>query len=190
MIVTSRIEGAHATLKAYLRTSTGDLFQVRKKISLVVMNQKKEIDTMIASEHIRFPAFVFNNSFYSNVRGMVSTYALKKVNEQYQKTNSTTTQEPLPPCTGSFLSTMGLPCAHYIQHFGIEENDTQDNEDMLEPPLRDLSNKTKIGQSSNKKLPQIVRTGERPSDSSNCQQTNLTRRDPSGFELVDHGIRN
>ncbi|CAB4443289.1 unnamed protein product [Rhizophagus irregularis] len=50
------------------------------------------------------------------VTSKVSKFALKKINEQYQKAAHATTQEPLSPCTGFFSKTMGLPCAHYIQH--------------------------------------------------------------------------
>ncbi|CAG8725392.1 4072_t:CDS:2, partial [Acaulospora morrowiae] len=103
----------------------GDLYQVRKTISLAIINQKKEIDAMIASERIRFPAFVHNNLFYANVKEMISTFALKKINEQYQKINNTAI-ETLLPCTESFSNTMGLPCAYIIQHLG-DKNLTLDN---------------------------------------------------------------
>ena len=36
--VTSRVEGAHSTLKAYLQVSTGDLYRVHMAISLMVTN--------------------------------------------------------------------------------------------------------------------------------------------------------
>ncbi|CAG8673551.1 13644_t:CDS:1, partial [Ambispora gerdemannii] len=50
----------------------------------------------------------------------VSIFALKKIHEQNQKAKRLTAQVPLPSCTRSFSKTMGLPCAHYIQH--LEEN--------------------------------------------------------------------
>ncbi|CAG8702825.1 5351_t:CDS:2, partial [Ambispora leptoticha] len=128
--VTSRVEGAHSTIKTYLRTSAGDLRDVRIKISLAVENQKKEVDTMAASEKIRFPIFVQSNSLYANIKGRVSTFSLKKIEEQYQKIKNATTQEPLPPCTGSFSSTMRLPCAHKIQL--LENNRSLILEDIYE----------------------------------------------------------
>ncbi|CAG8597126.1 31513_t:CDS:2 [Gigaspora margarita] len=178
------------------------------------MNQKKEIDTMIASEHICFPAFVFNNSFYANVKEMVSTYALKKMNEQYQKANFTTIQEPLLLCTKSFLSTMGLPCAHYIQHFrssqslmldDIHESGGSRNihqyhklKKMIYKTIKTCLNlfyrtceiNTKISHSRQEAGMSLwfVHTRKHPSGSSNRQQTSSTRRDPSGFELVDHSV--
>ncbi|CAG8659342.1 8612_t:CDS:1, partial [Cetraspora pellucida] len=125
--VTFRIEGAHATLKAYLQGSMGDLYRVYMAISLVVTNQKNELDAMIASERIRIPVFATNDVLYTNVKGKISTFALKKINEQYQKVKHATAQEPLPPCTGSFTRTMGLPCAHIIQHFGNNQSLMLDN---------------------------------------------------------------
>ncbi|CAG8499166.1 3988_t:CDS:2, partial [Cetraspora pellucida] len=115
-LVKKRTQGAHANLKAYLQTSAGDLHRVHTKISLMVTNQKEEINSMTVSERIRFPIFAHNNQFYANVRGKVSTFALKKINREYQKASCVTVQNPLPLCTGSFSRTMGLPCAHRIQH--------------------------------------------------------------------------
>ncbi|CAG8711484.1 8912_t:CDS:1, partial [Cetraspora pellucida] len=37
--------------------------------------------------------------------------------------------------------------------------------------------------------PQVINTKGRPSDAPNRQPTNTTRRDPSGFEFVDHRTR-
>jgi len=39
---------------------------------------------------------------YANIKGKISIFALKKINEQYQKAAHATTKEPLPPCTGTF----------------------------------------------------------------------------------------
>ncbi|CAG8728664.1 3049_t:CDS:2, partial [Cetraspora pellucida] len=70
--VTSCIESSHSTIKAYLQTSTKQIY---------------------------IPAFVHNNALYANLWGKVSSFALNKINEQYQKANNATAQEPLPPCT-------------------------------------------------------------------------------------------
>ncbi|CAG8809284.1 19847_t:CDS:2, partial [Cetraspora pellucida] len=81
--VTSRVEGAHSTFKAYLQVSTGDLYWV-------VSNQKKEFDAMVASERIHIPLFALNNPLYMNIKGKVTTFALRKINEQHQKANRAT----------------------------------------------------------------------------------------------------
>ena len=125
--VTSCVKGAHSTLKTYLQVSTGDLYRVHMAISLMVTNKKKEINSMIASDRIHLPIFAHNNPLYANIKGKVSTFALKKINEQYQKATHATTQKPLLPCTGSFSKTMGLPCAHYIQHLDNNQGLILDN---------------------------------------------------------------
>ncbi|CAG8487135.1 7322_t:CDS:2 [Cetraspora pellucida] len=212
--VTSRIEGSHSTIKAYLQTSTGDLYQVCSTITLVITNQKKEIDAITASEQIYILAFVHNNALYTNLQGKVSSFALNKINEQYQKANNATAQEPLPPCTRSFARTMGLPCAHDIQNMRnkhpptpqIDDNNFH-HKDSLQPLLQILERRyhewsehqqIAICKTLNNIIdasltvlqnPQVVRTKGCPSGAPNRQQTNTTRRDPSGFELVEHKVR-
>ncbi|CAG8771991.1 8889_t:CDS:2 [Cetraspora pellucida] len=204
--VTSRIEGSHATLKAYLQTSTGDLHHIYTTISLAVTNQKKEFNTMIASECIHISAFATYNSLYSNIR------------------------KPLPSCTGTFTIMLGLPCAHFIQHLEnnqnlmlndihkhwwipgnilmlqIEEN-SSDPENPLQPLLHDLQQRYQewpefqqlVAQDTLKNLidepsmtlqnPNVVYTRGHPSGAPNHQKNNTTCRDPSGFEIVEHKNR-
>ncbi|CAG8663420.1 765_t:CDS:2, partial [Ambispora gerdemannii] len=173
--------------------------------------------------------FAHNNLLYVNIRDKVSTFALKKVNEQYQKANRATTQEPLLSCTRSFSSTMGLPCAHDIQRLGNRQSLMLDDihehwwiqerspipqyeenvlhEDVLQPLLQNLQERYKewpeyqqvttrvtLNNMINTPLlilqnPQIVHTRGRPVGTSNHRQTNSTKRDSSGFELVDRRIR-
>ncbi|CAG8700419.1 5016_t:CDS:2, partial [Cetraspora pellucida] len=214
----NKVEGVHATIKTYLCILAGDLRDVCIKISLAVKNQKKEIDTMAASEKICFPIFAQNNSLYENIKGKVSTFALKKMEEQYQKI----IQESLPLCTGSFSSTMGLPYAHKIQllenHQGLTLDDFHKHwwiqncslilpikgNNELQPFLQALQERYKewpehqqatareklnsIINTSTTVLqnPQVVRTRGRPPGSSNRRTDNSTRRDPSGFELMEY----
>ncbi|CAG8590505.1 10191_t:CDS:1 [Cetraspora pellucida] len=229
MTATSRIKGAHATLKLYIQTFTGDLHQVYLTILLVITNQKKEIDAMIALEYIYIPTFALNNILYVNIRGKISTFALKKINGQYQKAKHATTLKLLPLCTRYFLRTLGLFCAHVIQqledsqslilnnihkHWWISgylpvpqiEDNIFCSEDSLQPFLQDLQQRyqewPKFQQSAacetlkdmietsliTLQNSNIVHTKKHPSGASNYQ-TNLTRRDLSGFELVYYKVR-
>ncbi|CAG8532717.1 14492_t:CDS:2 [Cetraspora pellucida] len=200
--VTSRIEDAHSTLKAYLQVSTEDLYYIHTTISLAVTNQKKEIDAMVASERIHVPLFALNNPLYSNIRGKVSTFALKKINEQCQKTNCAITEKPLPPCTGSFSKTMGLPCAHTISLLENDQALILDN--ALQSLLQNLQKRYQEWLKSQQETAQVtldnmintllivlqnpreVFTRGHPSGTSHCSLANSTRRNPSGFELVEH----
>ncbi|CAG8497497.1 8073_t:CDS:1 [Cetraspora pellucida] len=71
---------------------------------------------MTASEQIHISAFVHNNALYANLWGKVSSFALNKINKQYQKANYVTAQELLPPCTRFFTRTIGLSCVYDIQN--------------------------------------------------------------------------
>ncbi|CAG8613947.1 3445_t:CDS:2, partial [Cetraspora pellucida] len=202
----------------------GDLHYIRTTISLAVTNQKKEIDAMVASERIHVPLFALNNPLYSNIRGKVSTFTLKKINEQCQKTNRAITEEPLPPCTGSFSKTMGLPCAHTIsllendqaltldsihEHWWISERSLvsyigKNDEDALQPLLQNLQERYQEWPKSQQETawvtldnmintplivlqnPREVSTRGHPSGTSHRSSANSTRRNPSGFELVEH----
>ncbi|CAI2164294.1 15996_t:CDS:1 [Funneliformis geosporum] len=83
----------------------------------MVTNQKREIDSIVESDHIHLLIFAHNNLYYANIKGQLSIFAFKKINEQYQKAVHVTTQEPLSPLrTGTFSKIMGLPCAHKIEY--------------------------------------------------------------------------
>ncbi|CAG8809245.1 23211_t:CDS:1, partial [Dentiscutata erythropus] len=90
---------------------------------------------------------------------------------------------------------------HNIQISPIEEN-----KNLLEPLLQNLKNKYQnwtehqqaaIQESINDIIsilliiqnPQFVRTRRCPTGSSNRKSTNLTKKDPSRFELVERKIR-
>ena len=134
----SRAEGAHAKLKRYLKVSNGNLRQVKNKICLAIENEFQEIKTQLQSEKLRIPQryniiffnfgidtthmsifmyikyiyfsfHMYNISYFKNILNHVSMFALKKLHSQYEKANLGTANHV---CTGSFLATMGLPCAH------------------------------------------------------------------------------
>ncbi|CAG8753618.1 21745_t:CDS:2, partial [Gigaspora margarita] len=85
-MTTSRAEGAHAMLKAYLQVSVDDSDTPGSK------------QPILCAGHFK-----------------VSTFALKKVHEQFIKASNATPENPLWPCSGTFRSSMGLPCSHTIR---------------------------------------------------------------------------
>ncbi|KAM0987652.1 hypothetical protein EV2_012136 [Malus domestica] len=114
--VTSRAEGAHATLKKYLQVSTGGLREVKEKICLAIENQFQEIKTQHSSEKVRV-SHKFRLPFFKEVVTHVSRFALNELYNQYEASSSS----DLPcQCKGHFLKTMGLPCAHMIREMNIE----------------------------------------------------------------------
>lgn len=108
--VTSRAEGAHATLKKYLQVSTGSLHEVKDKICLAIDNQFQEIKAQLSSEKIRVPA-KFCIPFFKELINQVSFFALYQLYKQYELSKSKSYQSQ---CKGHFFKTMGMPCVHMI----------------------------------------------------------------------------
>ncbi|KAH7848816.1 hypothetical protein Vadar_008467 [Vaccinium darrowii] len=106
--VSSRAEGAHAKLKQYLQVSTGDLHQVKNKICLAIDNEFNEIKTQLSSERIRVP-HKCDNYFFKELITNVSLFALRELLKQYEMVKYGTMRST---CTGHFMASMGLPCAH------------------------------------------------------------------------------
>ncbi|KID83172.1 hypothetical protein MGU_09535 [Metarhizium guizhouense ARSEF 977] len=80
--VTSRVEGIHALLKSYLKTSKFDLFDVWRTIKHAVENQLSEIRSTQARQQTRKPTEHLGGSLFSAVHGWVSHEAMRKVDEQ------------------------------------------------------------------------------------------------------------
>ncbi|KAH7863204.1 hypothetical protein Vadar_014710 [Vaccinium darrowii] len=101
-------EGAHAKLKQHLQVSTGDLHQVKNKICLVIDNEFNEIKTQLSSERIRVP-HKCDNYFFKELITNVSSFALRELLKKYEMVKYGTMRST---CTGHFMASMGLPCAH------------------------------------------------------------------------------
>ncbi|XP_021839271.2 protein FAR1-RELATED SEQUENCE 5-like [Spinacia oleracea] len=106
----SRAEGAHSKLKKYLYVSTENVRQVKNKICLAIDNEFQKIKTQLESERLRVP-HKYNVPYFKDLMTHVSIFALKKVYKQYEMASLGTLK---PFCTGSFVATMGLPCAHMM----------------------------------------------------------------------------
>ncbi|KAG5565701.1 hypothetical protein RHGRI_001574 [Rhododendron griersonianum] len=106
--VSSRAEGAHAKLKQYLQVSTGDLHQVKIKICLAIDNEFNEIKAQLSSERIRIP-HKCDIYFFKELITNVSSFALGELLKQYEMVKHGTMRST---CTGHFMASMGLPCAH------------------------------------------------------------------------------
>ncbi|XP_004292626.1 PREDICTED: uncharacterized protein LOC101300598 [Fragaria vesca subsp. vesca] len=114
--VTSRAEGAHATLKRYLQVSTGGLREVKENICLAIENQFPEIKTQFASEKIRVPQKLCI-LFFKETMNKVSFHALYELLKQYLLAN---TKDYSSQWKGQFFKTMVLPCVHMIKEMNIE----------------------------------------------------------------------
>lgn len=193
----SRAEGAHSKLKKYLQVSTGDLHEVKNKICLAIENEFNEIKTQLLSERIRI-AHQSNIPFFKELVTHVSAFAMKELVKQHEMMRHGTMQ---PTCTGHFLASMGLPCAHtMIQWKGkILPLDTIHSQWRIDVRSFSLPNceqaedgaaQERISQVIDPSLPTIfepiiqVHKG-RPPTSKKGKASTSTTRNPSQFELTD-----
>ncbi|KAH6567826.1 hypothetical protein BASA62_005787 [Batrachochytrium salamandrivorans] len=68
---------------------------------------------MVGKDRIRTP-HALNIPFYSQVVNNISSFALKKVHQEFLKA-SRASDHPLGPCHCTLETSMGLPCAHIIR---------------------------------------------------------------------------
>ena len=78
----SRVEGAHATLKGYVKNASADLFLVGNLISYASKNQFTEIEAAVSRSQIERPHLLCIE-FFSSVLGKISSFALEKVTILY-----------------------------------------------------------------------------------------------------------
>ncbi|KID94857.1 hypothetical protein MAJ_09156, partial [Metarhizium majus ARSEF 297] len=105
---TSRNEGAHAYIKRYLggKKSKGDLYSSWLRIEAAVINQIAAVSTRTNTLRDRIPIDI-DKKLYHGCFGVVTWHALRLVQQHLE-----TVSLPLRPCTGRFVRSMGLPCAH------------------------------------------------------------------------------
>jgi hypothetical protein len=159
-------------IKSHLKTSTFDLFDAWQAIKAAVTNQLKELDHMRVSQQIRTPLDLSGVTFEA-VRGWVSHQALRKVQGQRQLL-----LEPLKsPCSHSFTSSHGLPCAHTLKK--LEEESQRVQLEHFHPHwhLKRGSARLRPVLEPHRVQNQGIQTSKQPVTS--------TRREPSGFEKVE-----
>ncbi|PWI65091.1 hypothetical protein PCL_07390 [Purpureocillium lilacinum] len=172
----SRAEGIHSLMKSHIKTSTFDLFDVWQAMKHAITNQLKELKHIRVSQQVRLPLDV-SGVLFEAVRGWVSHYALRKVQEQRQLL-----QKPnRVPCSQAFTTSLGLPCSHALMNLEKEGRSL-----LLEHFHPHWHLRRDVDQ------PQPVleprRAVERFSQK-RTQPATSTRREPSGFERVEAGRR-
>jgi hypothetical protein len=185
---TSRVEGAHSTLKHYLQVSTSDLKTVLDKIALMLANQHVEHKATLALAQSRLPHDV-NIPLFVELIGRVIPFALRKVLIQYQRAL------PLPECMKAFTTSMGLPCAHIIQERRFHQEDIYLHDfhphwHFVRPDPNASPGNIQLGPVMVRE-PLVARPRGRPRGARNRQPASSTQRDPSAFELPvrRHGLR-
>ena len=111
------MKGFQRIMKQQLSNSIGDLKNVIDQFLLLLNNHhikhQAEIERMKTHQQYQHLKPIFRDC-----HGIVSSYALEKVRQHMQSYNlsaETVMNTVLRPCTGEFKTSMGLPCAHFIQ---------------------------------------------------------------------------
>jgi MULE transposase domain len=154
---TSRVEGAHACLKASIRVSTMDLYATFKRINAFWETQIELYDQAMEASKTKCPVRA-QAPIFTQLLTRVYPWALNKIIQQYMLHRKYRTQPPPnpTPCSGKFMKTWGLPCWHKIRqceqngevlqlaeihvHWLYEREDTirkyrNQLEDLLEPSV-------------------------------------------------------
>ena len=119
---TSRAEGAHATMKAFLHSRHGNLFNVAKALLNHFTTQHVLIKDELAADLHKVPVSILNKSFYIELSRNVSRFALRmlaKEDEMAQRIIFLAKQQnstSVPTCDEYCIiqPTMGLPCCHQM----------------------------------------------------------------------------
>jgi hypothetical protein len=188
--VTSRVEGAHSTVKFYLQVSTGNLKMVYNNISLLLANQHIAYEAGVAMNKACSPHTAMH-PLYAELLGRISHYALGKIWDQKHRLSS---PDPLAPCTEAFRSSMGMPCAHEIQVFLTENRSLTLHEvhphwhflpcslEVAQPlvlePVVAVTRGQPAAAPQERRRPRLNRAAR-------ARQVTSTLRDPSAFEQID-----
>ncbi|CAG8681293.1 6640_t:CDS:2, partial [Cetraspora pellucida] len=82
-------------------------------IVLQIKSQAMKICAQISYEHMKVQ-HIHQILLLEPLLHCVSIFVLNKICNEWVKASSATPDSPLDPCTGTFKSTMGLPCSHII----------------------------------------------------------------------------
>ena len=109
--VSSNVEGAHAELKSFLHTSTGDLHHVAEKFKLWIQKKEAQYNTDLeyARTHVKH---THRKRIFRKLIGRVSPYAIDEILDQISFMNG----KDFRPnsCTGQYTKSYGLPCSHML----------------------------------------------------------------------------
>ncbi|KAF5962904.1 transposase [Fusarium bulbicola] len=175
--VTSRVEGIHSLLKCHLKSSKADLFEAFQIVKLVIRNQLASLKSAQALEQATRPTwrtYILSGSLYSQVRGWISHKALIMVDMQRERIG-----EGLPQCTGSFVKTTGIPCAHTLMPL------IQGNEPLLTSHFHSHWYLQRSG------MPPLVFEPRKVDDrraASKSKPASSTQRDSCAFEGVERAL--
>jgi MULE transposase domain len=160
-VTTSRMEGMHSVLKAWIRSSNVDVWELYHRTREFWESQVMEYTYKMGLSNDRLREL--NKEFFAGVNGVIHRYPLEIINKHLKLANSAileakkTGELPsLGNCNGNFTRVFGMPCKHQIldlltspdlrkqgllwprvfhQHWWIRRGDYKGPD--LPPPLRE-----------------------------------------------------
>ncbi|KAE8217738.1 hypothetical protein CF326_g9350 [Tilletia indica] len=115
--VTSRAEGAHATLKNWLHSRHGSLFVVTQALKNHFVVQQTGISSDLENDRAKIPVTLLGDPFFVQVSRTVSRHALNLIKHQDEMSRRPKNRTPAPAtpaCACILPPTMGLPCFHAL----------------------------------------------------------------------------
>ena len=198
-VATSRVEGAHHTLKAMLRSRKGDLTRVTEHMQALFRRQADEAVTERANQTIRAPSTITSQRvlagatdthpqpftvrvLFKNLVYEISHWALGTIVDQL-----TLVERPveLPACSGYHRQVLGMPCAHELRTH-VQERRPLELAGVIDqwhlqrpaPPLTRLAPSLPPAIGKVVLDPNMAHARGRPPATGHS-----TRRDPSHFEM-------
>ncbi|HEY1645983.1 MAG TPA: hypothetical protein VGF75_06505 [Candidatus Saccharimonadales bacterium] len=116
--VTSRLEGAHSVLKRWIGKPTKQLIALWDSTKLAINDQLNEIAVSTSQRLQTTPVGLSGQLFYPLIGKITpfGLYQLKKQEENIRQQRERAEQGLISTiCTGTFCSSMGMPCWHMIK---------------------------------------------------------------------------
>lgn len=115
----NRIESEQGSLKKLLQDSGGDLCNCWDAMNTMIVLQHNEIKTSFRKS-INAVEHKFYNRFYLKLRGFVSTSALNRIADEYERVKIVGLDHSICGCTAR--TAYGLPCACELARYSMMGN--------------------------------------------------------------------
>ena len=189
---TSAVESSHASIKAYITSSTGDLKNVFQKLSLYWYNQKATLDLVQAQGLLKRNTTIRNPLFANLLDDGNITPACIFLLEKELRRVPQTQDPPLEiHCTCSIKYSHGLPCWHQLwirQHKAEPLKVADIHAYWYWDRFRLLRDDNRRRSQSPVRDPAKIHGKGRPIGAENYRRRygpTSTRRDPSAFEIAE-----
>lgn len=118
LLSTSRVEGAHASMKRWLQSSRSDIYSLFRTLNLFFEEHVRNVIYKEEAATVNLPRFA-REDFYVDINKHITRYALSKMYEVHGQAKALVEERKkdpsnfkVPPCKQSFSKGLGYPCKH------------------------------------------------------------------------------